>query len=116
MGPAAVLLQEAGSRQLGWEAFVLREVRRDKQPLIVGLFHESSCSPSACASRKVRRMETSQAVFIELYPKGSSTVRVLLKRKAALKKNFFSKQLFVRTGNWFSKCVPRKGSIAPPGN
>lgn len=38
VGPAAALLQEAGSRQLGWEPFVLREVCGDKQPLIIEHF------------------------------------------------------------------------------
>lgn len=38
VGPAAALLQETGSRQLGWEPFVLREVCGDKQPLIIGYF------------------------------------------------------------------------------
>lgn len=37
-GASCSLLQEAGSRQLGWEPFVLREVCGDKQPLIIGHF------------------------------------------------------------------------------
>lgn len=38
VGSPAALLQEAGSRQLVWEPFVLRKVCGDKQPLIIGYF------------------------------------------------------------------------------
>lgn len=42
--PAAALLRDAGSRQLGWEPFVLREVCEDKQPLIIGYFIRAAAS------------------------------------------------------------------------
>lgn len=102
--PAAAVLQDAGSRQLGWEPFVLREVCEDKQPLIIGYFIRAAATHqllTQCLSEGPP-LGTSQAVRIELDRK-ACLPSVLLKGKATLNKACFSKQLFVGIANRFSK-------------
>lgn len=91
VGPAATLLQEAGSRQLGWEAFVLREDRRDEQPRIIGYFTRAAATDqilTPCLSEGLP-FSNYPSCRLELYLKDSSTIRVLLKRKAAFIDIFF---------------------------
>lgn len=71
VGPAAALLREAGSRQLGWEAFEVAGVCGDKQPPIIKDISSEqlqTISSWLSASQKVHPLETSQAVHVELYP------------------------------------------------
>lgn len=79
MGPAGAVLQEARSRQLGWEAFVLREVCEDKQPLIIGDFIRAAATHQLLTQSlsEGAALDTCRALHIELHPRGSPTVRVL---------------------------------------
>lgn len=117
VGPAAALLQEAGSRQLGWEPFVLREVCGDKQQLIIGHFIRAAATDqllTQCLSEGPPSRIFPSCVLWTLSGR-LACCQSSFKEQGSPLKSIFSKWLFVRLGNWFSKCVPLTSSVTLPG-